>query len=711
MIKFIDLETGNVFDGAATSDDKSYVFWFKGEQSTDLIYTQPICFVSDKSSITITMDDNDIFKFIDLDGYTKVYDIEDIIINSNSITKSGYQYGTAYIYMLYITCTAKQAGEYIQIVRIDDTDIKVGADFYSENESLYINLSNQGVEIPRSIQKAIYTADILEDKVDNILINRKWKELLSNYWDVIANKGSHKSLINSLNWFEYGDRLRLQEVWQDKEENRLFLQDITDDMSKKYIGLFDGLSKTTYYAISFALDTIDHWTGEGNDRKPVLRQLSNKWAEELMSLKLCLLGYFYKTYFMPIHLDLLTHTIERTVFMDNIKVLTGGCHERYAMVNETRDIKCNIKNGDVFQLSPVRCYVGPNTLFGNEYDGVSSSINIIGVQHNPINGYITNDQLRDYAEQLYNEIGAVVDFEIIIPLDEGDFIKCESICFKNPDEWVSKTDNVLIENPKVKFSILCQKEGSYEVRLQFDTAKGHTFVKVVKFEVVDTRHIGLKLYKVKRNAVLNHGDILKPNPINNYTFNRFEKNDINVHKQYIPAKYSGNGVGLNHLVECSTSQQSNSIAANYFEIRRGSAGPYIYISKNFATGNETTASFSGVRRREFVFIPGFHHLEEFGVANSLSGISAEDFTISDSDALCVIPDLSFSKAINNVEWEFINVTTGETIRLDRSVKEPFIAPTEKSPLTPGYYNIKFRYRLTGEDKINEIHWDSAFIKR
>jgi hypothetical protein len=43
MIRFVDLETGNTFDGSTP-----YIFWMPGEQSTNIIYSLPICFITDK---------------------------------------------------------------------------------------------------------------------------------------------------------------------------------------------------------------------------------------------------------------------------------------------------------------------------------------------------------------------------------------------------------------------------------------------------------------------------------------------------------------------------------------------------------------------------------------------------------------------------------------------------------------------------------------
>ena len=64
MIRFVDLETGNTFDGSTP-----YIFWMPGEQSTNLIYSQPICFISEKRDVNISIENNDIFSLVDPTKY------------------------------------------------------------------------------------------------------------------------------------------------------------------------------------------------------------------------------------------------------------------------------------------------------------------------------------------------------------------------------------------------------------------------------------------------------------------------------------------------------------------------------------------------------------------------------------------------------------------------------------------------------------------
>ena len=79
--------------------------------------------------------------------------------------------------------------------------------------------------------------------------------------------------------------------------------------------------------------------------------------------------------------------------------------------------------------------------------------------------------------------------------------------------------------------------------------------------------------------------------------------------------------------------------------------------------------------------------------------------------MCVIPELSYGRSIEGFDWEFINASRplDKPIQL-KNIKEPFITRDTEAPLKPGYYNIRFRYRLTNEDKINTIELNSAFKK-
>jgi hypothetical protein len=115
-------------------------------------------------------------------------------------------------------------------------------------------------------------------------------------------------------------------------------------------------------------------------------------------------------------------------------------------------------------------------------------------------------------------------------------------------------------------------------------------------------------------------------------------------------------------------------------------------------------------RSDYIYMPEYHKLVEFGKDSIYEDRHIGYYEVTDDDTLCVIPELAFSKHISGYVWVFRNESTGEEINV-KNAREPFIANSNKTHLTPGYYSIFFRYRLTNEDKINEISLESAFIKR
>ena len=165
--------------------------------------------------------------------------------------------------------------------------IKIGADFYGEYEQVYINLSNFGVEIPDYVQKAIYDSNVHEDYKDNILLNRKMKELLSNYWDLLANKGSYKSLFNTLSWFEWGDILRLREIWKRQSVGKTIYDDreLMSLLENKYDDSLGNFVKTAYFSLyANFYKSSDSYDNEDN---PVLEYVALKWGKEDPAFVLC----------------------------------------------------------------------------------------------------------------------------------------------------------------------------------------------------------------------------------------------------------------------------------------------------------------------------------------------------------------------------------------------------------------------------------------
>lgn len=770
MIRFVDLNTGNTFDGKFP-----YVFWLDGEQSTNIIYSKPICFISNDQDVQVSIEKNEVFHIINPDellnsDVESIYGFEYKNISSleklTNYTSIGTPHHNYFVHIIYILASAKQAGEYKVNINIDGDEYVVGGDFYGENEALYINLSNNGVEIPEIVQKALYEVNVHEDNRDNIIINRKWKELLSNFWDIIANKGSYKSLYNSLEWFEYGDKLKICELWKNNETGKYFEKEIQELLAENYFETLNNFSKTTYISLYHALEEPELNDGKvvlDNEKNPSLKYIASKWSVQDLALKLSMLGAFYETYFMPIHMDLIHATIEDVVYTNTFKLINGACADREDYIYSFDDITCNVKDGSVYRLGEVKCYVGRNTLFGLSYEDYIKDKIIMGVQTTipklepntpkPEGGSDEPDSAQleraAYSAQLYHEIGAVADFNIGINLVDGDYIKKETLIYKFNDKCKTTT-NYKILNGDIRFQLLCPEEGEYDVRLQFDSAAGKVFVKRIKFSVIDYNSVSLNIYKIQNVQIPTDSMLDRNSELNNYILSLRKITGNSNAIQYIPAhignlnksEFKWKGVCLNHLLiihgdlrELLSSPEFEKFGSVFFDVVKnhyfiryrkdiyGKVKYTICISRVFGftpTDNENIYSLykffkEDVKgkpyfyREDNIFIPQFHKLIKFGPLEYDKIKSLKHYTITDEDTLCVIPDLSYGKHIDGFDWEFINVSTGKTIGL-KYTKEPFIANNKPYPLEPGYYNIRFNYKLTNDDKLNTVSLDSAFKK-
>lgn len=767
MIKFADLETGNLFSG-----ESPYIHWFPKEQSIDMIYTQPLCFISHKKYHDVTIEDSEIFSLLDVNLLTED-NIENVNsfqyynfnkLKTNSIKSIGVTYRNYYVHLIYISASSKQECECIVDFYIDDIKCKIGADFYKENEILKINLSNRGIELPNEIQKAIYDSNLYEDKIDNILINRKWKELLSNYWDVIANKGSYMSLYNSLKWFEYGDLVELFEVWKNTSDNTYNVKSVQAILSDRFYGTLNSFAKTTYYALYCALEKPIIENGNyvyGKDGNPILRNITSKWSVVDLSLKLSLLGNFYETYFMPIHTELIHSTIEDIVYTDTTKICCGVVNERVDYINNIQEF--DIEFNPVHYLDRVQCYVGGDTLFGTPVNQLSD-VGIIGVQTDvPSINHVPED-LALFASQRYDEIGSVINFKVNIPLAQYDVIKRSQIFVYHGGKSRSVVDHKILSG-NFEFNILCQTEGNYKVTLQFDSVMGATYTKEIEFVVKDSGVSSINIYKIVPMVDI---DTRVPDTLNPFhhrpnkllvdytTMLSKLSNDSNLpiesykYTQYIPTKESTTGPQLSHMLifenftfddpgDDSTIVKDfldsyyfiSTRTIEYDENQNKYDTPITYIicvSKYANTkinpltlmGKSVRKSFnnlfqtntlSAIRkyREEYIFVPEYHKiipLNESGDDYDINNYCIDKYT-----ALCVIPDISLSKPISDYSWKFTNQSNPmeQPIILKYPNRNPLIAPDRPSLLSPGYYKVEFKYSLTNEQKINTIELDGAFI--
>lgn len=546
MIDFINIKDGKVFNG-----DKPYVFWFENGQSVNLNYVRKICFISTNMVVQARVE-SDTFALLNLRQNIpelntpeehaeiineKLYmDLE--FLKTNSFTSTGAPYNNFYVHMIYILASSQEAGEIHDTLWLTDNDgdheYEIAADFYGDNEILKTNLSNFDIHIPESIQKAIYDVDVHEESNDNITLNRKYKELLMNYWDIIANKGSYNSLQNSLAWFEWGDLVRIEEFWKRHHEGmeEYFLTDLNHELNYEFITEFLNNSKTTYIGLYMALDKIYmendkiQFDFEGN---PILEKITTKWQLIDLCLKMTLLGNFYSTYFTPIHIDTIHSTLEHWVFSYTMKVLHTEGVDCCISINNIRTFdmiydkrvkmmehnnkaysdtlfKNRIDNGSVFgyeeinRTEPKPEFQTSGEIFGYHMGGTYGVIHFKVMPDAPILACDENEHV--YKETLTwktdGEEGSVITYTDICPININD----ENYLNLHPEYIQYVRHGYRVSNWFImpEFDLGFTNPGRYILTFQFDTTYGNIWTKNVEVEVDDNTYNHINLYRViKRN--------------------------------------------------------------------------------------------------------------------------------------------------------------------------------------------------------------------
>ena len=729
-MKFLNLNTGYSFDALWTENqEKGYIFWFPAEQSIELTYTMPIAIVTNtNTALTLTIEENDIFSFIQstnnektIDGY--VFNGEPNYSNTFSTAPEKIS-DSKYVHVFNVACKSDNAGEYVCKINIGDNGyIRVGADFYGEHEPAYINLSNMGVELPVSIQKAIYDSNVHEDITDNILINRKFKELLSNYWDIIANKGSYKSLFNSLKWFEWENQLKIHEIYKHVNADKTIFnnKDIISSLNKNITDTFNNFLKTTYISLYCSLQ--NELPTYDNEYNPNLSQAVFKWSKEDIQLKIALLAKFLGKYFLPIHISILHAAVEDIVFTNTIKTIHGSDIKRNDTFEDIEYIECNIMDKDIFTLSNIKAYSYENTVFATdnkEMFGVDTSIK-------------SNTSLK----RCYNGPGAIIPIKLIIPnRNQKEFVKQTIIDYTtdiNKDVIKSLSFynifNAENNNIEINFNFLATIAAQHIINFTFILSNSKTITRTVKINVEDIENLNINIYRVKSKNDINGFtvDDFYDTSCSKYLF-KIQNISNSYYMQYLPYMHPNNknyknytGIKLNRTIVVKVNNTDNIEILKYYmcDIYK-----FLYFAKE-KDGNITYLTFISskfndkypsnilinynVIRNDLVFYPQFHYLEK------IDGNTINDYTVSQYDAICCAAEINnnneiipfkYGHMITASEWNFYNNLTNEIINHPATSQFPFIADS-KNILNPGYYDIVFRYSLNN-GTTNECKLKSAF---
>lgn len=715
-----------------------HIFWFDKGQSTGIYNIKEICILTDsnhgrihpvtkKHILPISIKDNNIFKLVNtnnliinddvvheevINGFNYI-NIDDLT-NTNDIWIEGEAYGEYYVHMLYIVAKTDAFGEFLEDIYIDNIPYTIGADFYEENESLYINLSNFGFDITSDVQKALYPSNVHEDYTDNILINRKLKELLINFWNIIANKGSHKSLINSLNWFEWGDLVKAKDIWKHDIGNKNILsnREFHTVLIDEYKNSLSHFSKTTYMGLYTALEKFIY-NGDkilyDDEKNPKLEFISAKWSFNDLSLKMSVLGKFYEMFFMPIHLDLIHSTVEDIVFSNTIKINQSLKNDRTDFVYNFGQVEHNVTD-EVYYLNTIEAPI-PN----------SSQVAILWDNYE----YDVLDDTGEESDVYYNGLGVSIPVIMKIPVsDNGEFVKSTIVTLNVgkkdsiKDTWNTyrfdrHMKNKVGNNIEIKFNLICCNEFDYDIRFQYELTNSKVYTTNLKFKTANVDNIGLNLYKFRKKEDLKPSDfgavyIDIDHIEDDYRLIR-DSERFNGQPQYVQVQESNN-IGMNHVIvlEGDYADNKDDFFTYYHRVlyKNKDKQYTVCISKDFGFEPMEIPQFL----LEVMYSNGYRYFSEFYDMKELNGNKFEDFIITDEESLCVTMNLKFGKYIKDYEWIFKNLSTGVYYYPIMNIYSPFITHENINTIDPGFYDIIFKYELYDGTK-QEFKLNSAFYKK
>jgi hypothetical protein len=309
--------------------------------------------------------------------------------------------------------------------------------------------------------------------------------------------------------------------------------------------------------------------------------------------------------------------------------------------------------------------------------------------------------------------------------------------------------------------MLVKEDAEYELNFMFVTGSSRTINRTLKFNVIDPDNIHLQMYKVKSKKDtfgMTYDDWFDTScneyfyRIQTYDTSRFTKRPDGTYDtskwyytQYMPYMSPDNinyanydGVKLSRTIVFDVTNKNGKskepLQGNNLDyVRRWMSGDYLEFNKKDESGNliyliyvskrffadvpsmiKKKISDYNIIRNDLGFYPQFHRLEK------MNGNSIDNYTLSQYEAICCGPEIldssksnalqfKYGHLINDVEWSFINNTTGEIINHTASVRKPFVININNEQMKDGYYNVSFKYKLY--DTVHNMQLDSAFRKK
>ncbi len=357
----------------------NYVFWIESSLtshtlSTDNYYILPIRFILSSNrveNIKVSIKESDKFRLIGSSYIQKMIESSKGVFDTIDISQESFQTelknedlsiidgveiegreGTVSIASFYVVSKSQEDGVWMTDIMIQEDEdvwcpITVGGEFQMESSELIINGQNMGVTLPKDILNSIYEEDLMSDEPDEAELKKKMKELMMNYMTIKGECGNYESASHSLSWFGYGEHMNLRCLLQtDNEYISQYVYDSFDTISDNEWS-WKNFRNSSAYAIWIDINHYiededpyrydEELVGEG---KPLTESYIEKrvydlfdegdikfwrpyykWTLDEMYIKMSMVQYYWKKYFLPLCSTIASASMKQHVWMNDTKYI------------------------------------------------------------------------------------------------------------------------------------------------------------------------------------------------------------------------------------------------------------------------------------------------------------------------------------------------------------------------------------------------------
>lgn len=495
--------TGTIYHKADLEIGTTYL----NEEGSDIVITEE----TDNDMLFGQITIGELSKYIKLNQLTREVLVTDE--NESSLSNIHIKEDLYLINTFYVVVNSAEQGVWSTnvLINVDDEycPITVCAEIIDEQEELIINGQNIGVKLPKEIVQAIYSGNYNVSIADEKTYYNKMKEYLMNYMLLKGEMGNYRSAINSLKWFEWGDKLTISRLM--RNDNRIQRQYVKDffDLINDNIYSYKLFKDTALLSIELQLNEDKEaelqiqgkQTGFIGEGKPRIEKLFDslkevKYEEEEyayvrgyfdftfndLGLKLAALKYYYEKYFLPLYIRIHKVYMNNHVYANDIKLINKTSHgitanpifitnDTVITDEETNEIKEVLINNGSSIVYFNRYYKKDNSkpyiTYDDEGNPIEYNLLYIDENYNEFTHY-TNDYVEASEDMFYEVNETCLKIPISLPHKEGGYeyynvtLMLSRYINKNNESILDNEESNLFELLNNKFSFIQTDDKLYE---------------------------------------------------------------------------------------------------------------------------------------------------------------------------------------------------------------------------------------------------------